>query len=71
MNSWHPSRLEIIAFMKDTLIEAEACLWQSSSPRIHDLLALLAASDEAQHFPERRRYEQVSEMTGKAAVIST
>jgi hypothetical protein len=51
--------------MEDTLIEVEACLWQSSLPRFHDLVALLAASDEAQHFPECRRYEQASEMTGK------
>jgi hypothetical protein len=44
--------IKITAFMEDTLIEAEAaCLWQSSLPRFHDLLALLVASDEAQHLP--------------------
>jgi hypothetical protein len=57
--------LKITAFIEDTLIEAEACLWQPSLPRFHDLLALLIASDEAQNFQKRRRYEQVSAMTGK------
>jgi hypothetical protein len=55
--------LKITAFIEDTLIEADACLWQPSLPRFHDLLALVS-SDEAQHFPERGD-TKLSAITGK------